>query len=62
MNFKHPIYLDSLYLQASKSFLNYFNTRADKDEQYASFYIKTYFDDELLTERTFIANPHLPAN
>lgn len=51
-----------MYLQASKSFLNYFNTRSDKDEQYATFYIKTYYDDMLLTERTFIANPNLPAN
>ena len=63
MNFEKPIYLDSLYLKASKSFLSYFSSKINAEgEKYAKFYIKTYYNDELMTERNFTASPHVESS
>lgn len=61
LRFKEPIYLDSLYLKASKSYLNYFNSQFDEGSgNYATFSVKTYFNKELLSKKLFKASPTEP--
>lgn len=56
LTFREPIFLDSLYVQASKSYLTYYSHLPDRGSAHATFYIKTYEDEELVSERTFRAD------